>query len=531
MSAPTFRSAAVSRRAVLAGAAGLLAAPGINLVVPARAQFKSEVFTLGVASGDPAPDGFVIWTRLAPEPLAISGGMPAIPVEVSWEVAADPTLGEVLRSGSAIARPELAHAVHVEVDGLAPGRDYFYRFRSGGVESATGRVRTLPAPGSEPAQLRFAAAGCQQWEGGFYTAWRGIAADELDFVFHYGDYIYENAYTESDRYGRSVARIMPRDFGVCYTLTDYRRRYALYKGDADLQAAHASCAFLPSFDDHEVANNWTGSGIHGGAQDALLVRRAAAFQAWYEHMPVRRSQMPRGPDVLAYRRLAFGRLADVAVLDTRQYRSLQPCGDGFKAGCTEAAAADRTMMGAQQERWLADGLRGARATWQVFAQQVLFAPLDWRAVPWVAPAEAPVGDLDAWDGAVAARQRMLALWQEAKVANPVVLSGDVHRGLALELGADPRDPQSRCLGVEFLATSISSGGDGSAAVTNAARLYADNPHLKFASDQRGYHRHTVTAREWRADFRTVAKISAAQAPLTTARTLVVEAGRPGLTLP
>jgi alkaline phosphatase D len=522
----------IDRRTLLksATAAGLLtAAAPLLRAAPARAEFKTNPFTLGIASGDPSPDGFVVWTRLAPAPLEIDGGMGDAPVEVAWQVARDPAMTQVVREGAAVARVELAHSVHVELDGLEPGRDYFYRFRSGDAESMTGRARTLPAAGSAVGELRFAAAGCQQWEGGYYTAWRGIAEDQLDFVFHYGDYIYERAYSATDRQGHALARVMPQDFPVCMTLTDYRRRYALYKSDLDLQAAHAACAFVSSFDDHEVADNWaSASDPKNTPAEAFLVRRAAAFQAWYEHMPVRRAQMPYGPDVQAYRRFSVGRLADVAVLDTRQYRSKQPCGDGFKAHCAEADEAARTMMGTRQEAWLADGLRESGATWQVLAQQVLFSHFDWRSLYWVTETEAPAVDLDAWDGASAARARMLKLWREARVANPVVLSGDMHRGLALELRDDGADPSSPCLGVEFLATSIASGGDGAATLPNAGTMYANNPHLKYISEQRGYHRHTVTPRQWQADFRVVDRISTPGLPVTTAKTLVVEAGKPGL---
>ncbi len=527
-----FPRGAMDRRSLLktAAAAGLVTA-GLPLLRPSpvRAEFKSNPFTLGIACGDPSPDGFVIWTRLAPEPLEPRGGMAEAPVEVTWQVATDPAMAQVVRSGTAVARIEVAHSVHVEFEGLEPGRDYFYRFRAGDAETAIGRARTLPAPGAAVNELRFASAGCQQWEGGYYTAWRGIADDHLDFVFHYGDYIYERPYAATSLGGKPVARAMPQDFATCYTLTDYRRRYALYKTDPDLQAAHLSCPFLSSFDDHEVADNWAATtDPKNTPAEAFLVRRAAAFQAWYEHMPVRRALMPYGPDVLAYRRFPIGTLADISVLDTRQYRSKQPCGDGFKANCAEADEASRTMMGERQEAWLAEGLRASRATWQVLAQQVLFGHFDWRTLPWVTETAAPAVDLDAWDGATAARERMLKLWREARVTNPVVLTGDLHRGVALDLHADWRDPSSPCLGVEFLATSIASGGDGVATMPNGPTMYANNPHLKYINELRGYHRHTVTPQHWQADFRVVERISTPGLPVTTVKSLAVEAGRPGL---
>ena len=521
----------LDRRAWLKGAlaAGLWVAdaPVISTSF-AQGTFKHNPFTLGVASGDPTADGFVIWTRLGPEPLLPRGGMPILPVEVSYEIGDDPGMARVVQTGRAIARIELAHSVHVEVTGLSPGRDYFYRFRAGDVESPIGRARTFPAPGASVAQMKFGVGGCQEWESGFYTAWRGLAAENFDFVFHYGDYIYENAYAAVDRLNRPLPRTMPKNFGTCFSVTEYRQRYALYKTDPDLQAAHASCPFLSSFDDHEVMDNWAGDrDKRDTPPEVFLFRRAAAFQAWYEHMPVRRAQLPRGPDILAYRRLPFGDLACISVLDTRQYRSRQACGDGIKA-CADAAEASRTMMGATQEQWLADGLRGDRATWQVLAQQVLFAQLDWRSYPWLPASDVPLMNMDAWDGVSAARDRIMRLLQDAKVQNPVVLTGDMHRGCAFELKQDWRNPSSACIGVEFLATSISSSGDGTAKMENADALYANNPHLKFISEQRGYSSHLVTSTRWLTDYRVVSQISTPGAPVTTARTFVTEAGKPGL---
>ncbi|MGP9812494.1 alkaline phosphatase D family protein [Rhodopseudomonas sp. NSM] len=532
MSRPPSRSGLVfDRRTLLRGALGAGLAGALPSAADAaeRVAFRSDPFTLGIASGDPAPDGFVLWTRLAPEPLEARGGMTPAPVEVTVEIADDAAMTRILRSETAIARLELAHSVHVEVEGLSPARDYFYRFRAGDAESPIGRARTLPAPGEMPAQMRFAAAGCQRWEGGYYTAWRAIADDRLDVVFHYGDYIYEYAFAAHDRDGKPNPRTMPPDFPACFTLTDYRRRYALYKGDPDLQAAHASCPFLSSFDDHDVANNWAAdSDPKNTPADAFLFRRAMALQAWYEHMPVRRAQLPHGPDVRAYRGFRFGTLADIAVLDTRQYRSRQPCGDGFRAHCDEADAAGRTMLGAAQEQWLAQRLKESSATWQVLAQQVQFAPFDWRGFPFVKETDAPVLDLDTWSGASAARDRVTAMLAEANIANPVVLTGDLHRAMAFELRRDWRNPDSPRIGVEFLSTSISSPGDGPATAEKLATMHRNNPHLKFFSDRRGYTRHVVTPARWQADFRTVDSVATRGEPVRTARTLMVEAGRPGL---
>jgi alkaline phosphatase D len=521
----------LDRRGLLKGALGVgvagIATPAL-LGGPAHAQFKSDPFTLGVASGDPGSDGFVIWTRLAPQPMQMRGGVGGPRQDVTWEVGADSQMKQIVRSGTATAHVELGFSVHVEIAGLEPAREYFYRFRAGGVESPIGRSRTFPAPGSEVGELKFAAAGCQQWEGGFYTAWRRIAEENLDFVFHYGDYIYEFRAFDSYRDGSKPPRAMPADFPICINLLDYRRRYALYKSDSDLQAAHASCPFLASFDDHEVANDWASdTDPPNTPAEAFLMRRAAAFQAWYEHMPVRRSQIPRGPDTIAYRRLRFGNLADVAVLDTRQYRSKQPCGNGVKA-CADADAPDRTMLGVTQERWLAEQLKGDQATWQVLAQQVLFATLDWRSFPWVTPSESPAHALDKWDGATAGRDRVLGMLRESKALNPIVLTGDLHIALALEISEKARNASPSPIAVEFVSTSISSGGDGSPTVANAETLYRNNSHLKFASTERGYCRHVVTPKRWQADYRVVEKVSVAGSPIKTRKSFVVEAGKPGL---
>jgi alkaline phosphatase D len=522
-------SAGISRRAVIKGGLALAAFPAPGIVA-ARAQFKDNPFLLGVASGDPAPDGFVIWTRLAPEPLAFRGGLGMFPIEVTWEVAADAAMKEVVRSGTAIARIEVAHSIHVEVEGLDPARDYFYRFRARNAESPVGRSRTLPAPESDVATLRFAAAGCQSWEDGYYTAWRHVADEAFDFVCHYGDYIYEGPYRTTHHFDNSpVARTMPRDFPTCVTLIDYRRRYTLYKSDPDLQAAHASCPFLASFDDHEVLNNWAGDrDPKDSPPEVFLYRRAAAFQAWYEHMPVRRRSAPRGPDMAVHRAFRFGNLADIAVLDTRQYRSRQPCGDGFKAGCKEADEPGRTMLGEVQERWLGDVLRAAGGTWQVLAQQVLLSQLDYGAFHWVRSKEPGTHNLDAWDGTSVARERLLRLLGDGRVKNPVVLTGDSHTGMAFDVRRDWNDGSAAPVAVKFLAPSISSNGDGQRVVPNSEEIHRRNPYLRYIGNERGFVRHTVTHKQWQADYRVVERVHTPGAPVLTRKAFAVEAGKPGL---
>ena len=522
----------LSRRGLLRGATGLAAlaalAPAPRRAL-AQAPGVTYLFTLGVASGDPSPDGFVIWTRLAPEPFASDWGMPAGSVPVAWDVAEDPGFTRIAVRGMTAAWPERAHSVHVEVAGLAPGRPYFYRFRAGGEASPVGRARTAPAPGAAPAKLRFVTAGCQHYEHGHFTAWKHIAAEpELDFVFHYGDYIYE--YSGRPR-GAGGWGPVPRSHlgGEAMTLADYRLRYAQYRTDPDLQAAHAAHPFIPSFDDHEVENNWAGlvSEEDGRSQrhpvavppEEFALRRAAAFQAWYEHMPVRAAAIPRGPDITAYRRLDFGRLMRVTVLETRQFRADPPCNDGTKPACEEVFRPDAQMLGPAQERWLAEGLTDSPARWNILAQQV---PLMRRVLRNDAIA------IDKWDGYPAARQRLLDTLAERHTPNPVVLSGDVHVALASTIRRRPERPDSPPVATEFTATSATSGGDGAAMTTGGEETLRRNPDIALFNGRRGYCVSEATTQSLTTEYVALEYVTREGAPRETAARLVVEAGRPGL---
>jgi alkaline phosphatase D len=520
--------ATVNRRRLLhgLGAAALVTTAGsfFTRSVWANPVFASYPFSLGVASGDPAPDGFVIWTKIAPKPLEHGGGMPKRPVEVQWAVASDERMRQVVAKGTVVAHPELGHAVHVEVGGLEPAHDYFYHFIIGHERSRVARTRTLPPAGASVAQIRFALAGCQKYEDGFYTGWRRIAEEHLDFVFHYGDYIYERRVTQQSERTLPVVRVMPGDPDETYTLDDYRQRYGIYKLDADLQAAHASAPFVMSFDDHEVDNDWAGDTTEENTQPALfLLRRAAAFQAWYENMPVRRALLPRGPDILAYRRFAIGDLMSMSVLDTRQYRSPQACGGGIKVDCKEALEPQRTMMGEAQERWLYDSFKSAKARWTVLAQQVIMMPNDRNPDPKLfAPS------MDKWDGAVAARDRLLAAVDEAKLGNLVTLAGDIHNNWAGELKKNFADEKSATLGVEFVGTSICTDGDGFDINDTFKARMAQQPHTKFVNNQRGYVRHTVTPARWQADFQVLDKVTVPDGRMSTRKSLMIENGKNGL---
>jgi len=506
----------------IAGAAGVAAATQSPLARAGRdlTRVTGYPFTLGVASGDPAPDGAVLWTRLAPSPLS-GGGMPQRRVPVDYEVALDERFRRTVRRGTTDAQPQLGHSVHVELAGLQPEREYFFRFRAAGELSPVGRTITAPAADATPDALAFAFVSCSQYEHGYFTAYGRLAEEDLDVVVHLGDYIYEYGPNVYATPGGNVRAHSSREIT---TLEDYRNRHAQYKTDPDLQTAHARFPWIVTWDDHEVDNNWADEAPEDGQPpDAFLRRRAAAFQAYYEHMPLRRSSRPRGIDLQLYRRIAYGDLATFNVLDTRQFRSDQACGDGRQRGCEERLDPARSITGDAQERWLLDGLEDSRTQWNVLAQQVFFAQRDYEAGPLQA------FSMDAWDGYVASRDRILGGIAERRVANPVVLTGDVHQHWAADLKADFDDPDSETLGSELVCSSITSGGDGAAGVSAGNRVvFAESPHVKYNDNRRGYVRCQVDRTQWKADFRVVPYVKRPGAPVATDKSFVIEAGRPGL---
>lgn len=484
--------------------------------------FIDYPFQLGIASGDPLPDGFVIWTRLAPRPLEIGHGMPSAPVPVKWEVATDSGFSSPVRSGEALARPELGHAVHVEVEGLQPGRPYFYRFVAGRERSATGRAVTAPAAGAAVDRARFGVLGCQAWEQGFYTAHRRAAEEQLDFIYCYGDYIYEGR--ASRLYNGSGGTFEnPRQHlgGEVYSLDDYRRRYAQYKMDADLQASHASTAWFCTWDDHEIDNNWVSALDQDGTPpEVFMLRQQAAMQAWYENMPVRRSAFPRGASLQLYRHAAWGNLLDLNLLDTRQYRSDQPCDDRWATTCAGVSDRNAQVLGEAQEQWLYRNLDRSQARWKVLAQQIMVMDLDRKEGP-------ELGfNLDTWAGYAIPRRRLLERVRDRRIDNLVVLTGDEHQNYAGELHIDGRDPSGRPVATEFVTTSISSSGDGTDQRADGRRYLQDNPFLKFNNAQRGYAVCDVTAERWQTEFKVLDKVSDRAGTLSTRAIFAVEAGDP-----
>lgn len=486
--------------------AGVVAVPSLRRVASWRSA--SDPFTLGVASGDPWPDGFVLWTRLAPDPLN-GGGMPAADVPVRFEIATDDQMRRIVRRGHVRATASFGHSVHLEVRGLLPDRWYHYRFMTPDAQTITGKARTAPAVHVMPERLRFAFASCQHHEWGHFTAHQHLADEDLDLVAFLGDYIYESP---AGRKIRQHGTEEPR------TLTQYRDRYALYKSDPHLQTAHARFPWLVTFDDHEVDNNWAGDVAEDDVpREAFLRRRAAAFQAWYEHMPLRRSAIPRGPDMLMYRRLSWGRLARLHALDTRQYRSDQACGDRRKAPCDGWDAASRTLLGAQQERWLSRALTARSATWQVLAQQVVMMPIDLDSGP------GEMWNMDAWSGYPAARDRLTRVLATGRVPNVVTITGDVHTSIAGEIPLDHRRDNSPAVGVEYVGTSMTSDGDGSEVNPQLAAVLPANPWVKYHRNRRGYVRCEVTPDRWRSDYRLVPFVEQPGAAIATDSSFVTPA--------
>ena len=487
----------------------------IAQAVTARAKFSNDPFQLGVASGDPSPSGAVIWTRLAPDPVA-GGGMPPEIYEVQWEVAADDSMKKVVQRGKEYATPALAHSVHVEVQGLEPDRWYWYRFRIGDAESKIGRLRTTPARDVLAQRLRFAFASCQHYEQGLYTAYEHMAKEDLDLIFHLGDYIYE--------YGPREKSVRKHNGPEIVSLEDYRNRHALYKTDEHLQAAHSLCPWLVVWDDHEFDNNCAGDVSEELVlRDDYLLRRANAYQAYYEHMPLRRRSMPRGPHMQIYRTIPFGRLAEFQMLDTRQYRTDQPNGDGIKPLTGGVFDPKATLLGNKQENWLMSSLLQSPSQWNVLAQQVMIASTN-RNTP-----EEPLYSMDKWSGYEIARARLMDFLATRKIVNPVVLTGDIHSNWVNDLKVNFQREDDPTVATEFVGTSISSGGNGSQNLQVVEKMLSLNPFVRFHNRERGYVSCTVTPTQWQSDYQVVEYVDRPGAPLVTRQAFLVESGRPGAT--
>jgi len=508
----------VSRRWFLAYAGALSSIPLLGRATWANPKpvFSSDPFTLGVASGDPDATSVVLWTRLAPQPLAGDGGMPAEAVEVTWEIATDENMKTLVASGTAVASPQLGHSVHVEAGGLKPNSWYFYRFRAGDAISPVGRTRTFPQAHVLPAQLRFAVTSCQNYEQGLFTAYEQMAQDNLDLVCHLGDYIYEY---EAGRNGKVRTHHGPE----IESLGDYRTRHAQYRSDPLLQRMHALCPWLVTWDDHEFDNNCAGDISEQLDVDPVdfLARRCNAYQAYYEAMPLRSNCLPSGPQMQLYRNASYGRLAEFLVLDTRQYRSDQPNNDKRSPINAATLASSQTMLGHTQRNWVYKNLLTSQATWNVLAQQVMMGMVGFQSDD-----RELAYSMDQWPGYAGERMELMKFIADRRVSNPVVLTGDIHSGWVNELRVDDRRHEDRVVATEFVATSLTSGGNGVEKPKGHDALLADNPCIKFHNRERGYIRCVVTPESWKADYMVVDDVTRPGGKTFERQAFLVEAGTP-----
>jgi len=480
------------RRAVLGAMVALGATPLRVLAAPFTAQ--ADPFALGVASGDPSRDGFVLWTRLVgPDAHPLRAG--SIPVR--YEVAEDEGFRNIVRTGALNAHPEAAHSIHLELTGLRPGRPYHYRFHALGATSPVGRTATVP---DRTNRLRLALTSCQHWELGWFGAYRDMLAGDPDLIVQVGDYIYETSYPDQPKV-RDFGAPEPRD------LDGYRARYALYRTDPDLQEAHRRVPWLVTWDDHEVLNDYAAlANREGLPPEIFAARRAAAYQAYFEHMPIRPSLWRSMASPRLYRGVDWGELASLSMLDTRQFRSNPPCAAPSVARnvrldhCAERLAPDRTMLGQAQEAWLAQRLSQERRPWTLLAQGVFFAPL----------ALDGGGDAvysDQWDGYVAGRSRLLDQLARPNVRNPLILSGDVHSFWLNDLHrADGTPPVATEIVTSALAAQSPPAG-------RFGEVRANNPPIRFHDlNHSGYVRIEIEPTRLVAQFRALNLKSARAKP-------------------
>jgi alkaline phosphatase D len=492
----------------------------------AAQSIRHDPFLLGVASGAPAVDGMVLWTRLMAAPLG--DPLPSVPIEVKWELSVDPLFKKIIRTGTEYAHPDFAHSVHAEIGGLAQQArhqtplQYWYRFIVGGVTSPVGRTRVLPHLNSRQ-KFTLALASCQNYEHGYFSAYRHMAQEDLDCVLFVGDYIYE--------YGMTPNRTRQHNSPTVQTLDEYRARYALYKSDPDLQLAHAAFPWIVTWDDHEVENDYANDRAASGRGEHFMAKRAAAYRAYWEHMPLRKAQLPIGAEAKIYSRYAWGQTANLHVLDARQYRDYQVCTPSDQGGsrsildknCPERLSTSSSLLGDQQEAWLNSGIRNSQAGFEIIGQQSIMGQM---RMPASRSAEVTTAEAfwnDSWDGYPLARKRMLDIW--AKKKNVISLGGDVHATYINHLVNDFDDPYSPALATEIVGTSITSPSWPQAATE---RIMSHNSHMKFGkSDQRGYTILVLEKNQATATLRVIDNARVQESKLSTAGRFVIEAGRPG----
>ena len=516
----------IERRAFLIQCAASVAASAAIGRLAAQ-TLRHDPFLLGVASGSPSVDGMVLWTRL----LAATLGepLPSVPIEVRWELASDPQFKRIVKTGTEFAKPDFAHSVHVEVSGLEPSSPsfkpafYWYRFIAGDAISPVGRTRALPHPESR-VPLTLALASCQNYEHGYFSAYRHMATEDVDVVVFVGDYIYE--------YGMTPNRTRQHNSPTAYTLDDYRARYALYKSDADLQAAHAAFPWIVTWDDHELENDYANDRSATDRGEQFMRKRAAAYRAYWEHMPLRQTQLPVGDMAQMYRRYAWGQTANLHMLDARQYRDYQVCTPVDQGGsrtitdqnCPERISRSSSLLGLQQETWLARSMAQSQTRFNIVGQASIMAQM---RMPTNRSADTTTADSfwnDSWDGYPLARQRALEQWAQKK--NVISLGGDVHATYISNLVSNFDDPKSPTLATEIVGTSITSPSWPQAATE---RIMSFNPHMKFGkSDQRGYTVVRIDEKLATVTPRVIDNARVRESTLSTAAQFVIESTRPGV---
>ena len=510
----------ISRRKLLIQASALAASSFVQPVVNAspngKIKFSDYPFKLGVASGDPVTDGFVLWTKLSTAPLEI-GSIPPVSIPVRWEISTDRKFNKIAQAGTALAHPEHGHSVHVEVSGLPADDSYFYRFIAGGVVSDIGRSRTLPIIGMHLDSFKFAFASCQDISNGYFSAYRDMVEQEPSLVIHTGDYIYEGVY-------RDGGRRIPVPEAI--SLEDYRLLYARYKMDPDLQSAHANIPWIMVWDDHEVENDWGGQ-FSESTNDPkeFLKRKTAAMKAYYEHLPLRLSSRLRRGESRIYKRTLIGNLVEFNLLDCRQYRDTPPCRkDGIvpnfiDSSCVEALADERSMLGSKQERWLRRGFGHQGVKWNTLVQTAYMAPFDYIE------GTTKGFKTDGWDGYAASRQRILDLISDKKIKNPVAIGGEIHASYAGVVNQKAFDFESPAVLSELICTSISSGGGGDERYNKTMGLFEENPFARyFENRMRGYTMCHIDHDKWVSSLRVSSNVRDPKATFSTHQDLVIENG-------
>lgn len=506
---------APSRRTVVrAAAATAVAAPVLASATSARAA-ELPAFLHGVASGDPLPDGILLWTRVTPSADAVPGSGRGADTAVRWEIAEDRAFSRIAAQGTAVSKAASDHTVKADVRGLRPATTYYFRFSAGGgepVRSPVGRTRTAPAAGTATPGIRFGVVSCANWEAGWFSPYRHLAARaDLDAVLHLGDYIYEYA---SGSYPTQDTVVRPHaPLHEILTLADYRTRHGTYKTDTDLQSLHAAHPVIAIWDDHEFANDaWSGGAENHtpGTEGAWAARVAAAKQAYFEWMPVRAST-----EGTVYRRLSFGSLAELHLLDLRSFRSEQA-----SIGNGAVDDPERSITGRAQLDWLKAGLAGSDARWKLVGTSVMISPVAFGALP--AHLLAPLAELlglpgeglavnvDQWDGYTDDRKELISHLRDRSVTNTVFLTGDIHMAWANDVPVKAATyPLSASAATEFVVTSVTSDNlddilrvaPQTVSVVAAAAVKAANRHVKWIDlDSHGYGVLDVTAERSQMDY-------------------------------